>query len=64
MNDLAKQMAPIRDTIARTREKMEQIERLLVTATEAERMEFTSAAEGAVEQARRLLADLNKEAAR
>lgn len=59
MNDLAKQMAPIRDTIARTREKVEQIERLLVTATEAERMEFTSAAEGAVEQARRLLAELN-----
>ena len=62
MTDLAKQMAPIRDAIARTREKVDQIERLLVTATEAERMEFTSAAECAVEQARRLLAELNGKA--
>lgn len=63
MNDLAKQMAPIRDSIARTLATIHEVERLLITATEAERMEFTSAAEGAVEKARRLLADLNGKAA-
>ena len=63
MTDLAKMMAPIRDSIARTREKMEQIERLMVTATEADKLDCTSAAECAVERARRMLAELNGKAA-
>jgi len=57
--DLKQQMAPIRDTIARTREKIDKIERLLVMATEAEEMEWLDAAEGAVEKARRMLAELS-----
>lgn len=62
MTDLAKMMSPIRDTIARTREKMEQIERLLITATEADKLDCTSAAECAVEQARRMLEELSGDA--